>query len=93
MFRLGRFSNANIGSKVGHLLTGKGQNLFSQKLASRRGMASQNDYIKGNTFLEANAERIKKIAENITYRQLGNTGLRVSELSYGTWVTFGNQVT
>jgi voltage-dependent potassium channel beta subunit len=26
------------------------------------------------------------------YRHLGRTGLRVSELSYGTWVTFGNQL-
>lgn len=27
------------------------------------------------------------------YRRLGNTGLLVSEISYGTWVTFGNQLT
>jgi len=26
------------------------------------------------------------------YRHLGRTGLRVSELSYGTWVTFSNQL-
>ena len=92
MFGLGRFSSAKVGPNVGHLLTGKAQ-IFSTKLGSRRGMSSQTNYIKGNAFLEANAERIKKIAENINYRQLGNTGLRVSELSYGTWVTFGNQVT
>lgn len=27
------------------------------------------------------------------YRRLGNTGLLVSEISYGTWITFGNQLT
>ena len=26
------------------------------------------------------------------YRRLGHTGLQISELSYGTWVTFGNQI-
>ena len=26
------------------------------------------------------------------YRNLGNSGLKISELSYGSWVTFGNQV-
>ena len=26
------------------------------------------------------------------YRHLGRTGIQVSELSYGTWVTFGNQL-
>ena len=26
------------------------------------------------------------------YRHLGRTGLRISELSFGSWVTFGNQV-
>ncbi len=26
------------------------------------------------------------------YRRLGRTGLRISELSFGSWVTFGNQV-
>ena len=26
------------------------------------------------------------------YRHLGRTGIRVSELSFGSWVTFGNQV-
>ncbi|HSR21849.1 MAG TPA: aldo/keto reductase [Anaerolineales bacterium] len=26
------------------------------------------------------------------YRRLGHTGLEISELSYGTWVTFGNQL-
>jgi len=26
------------------------------------------------------------------YRHLGRTGLRVSELSYGSWVTFSNQL-
>ncbi|MEM8685581.1 MAG: aldo/keto reductase, partial [Pseudomonadota bacterium] len=25
------------------------------------------------------------------YRKLGNTGLRISELSLGSWVTFANQ--
>jgi aryl-alcohol dehydrogenase-like predicted oxidoreductase len=27
----------------------------------------------------------------MNYRQLGKTGLRVSELSFGSWVTFHNQ--
>jgi voltage-dependent potassium channel beta subunit len=27
------------------------------------------------------------------YRRLGNTGLQVSALSFGTWVTFGHQIT
>src|SRR5438477_3852015 len=26
------------------------------------------------------------------YRRLGKSGLKVSELSFGSWVTFGNQV-
>ena len=26
------------------------------------------------------------------YRHLGRTGLRVSELSFGSWVTFSNQI-
>src|SRR5437899_1694008 len=26
------------------------------------------------------------------YRRLGNTGLKVSELSFGSWVTYGNQM-
>ena len=26
------------------------------------------------------------------YRRLGGTGLKVSEFSYGSWVTFGKQV-
>lgn len=28
----------------------------------------------------------------MNYRRLGSTGLRVSELSFGSWVTFGNQL-
>ncbi len=28
----------------------------------------------------------------MNYRQLGNTGLKISELSFGSWVTFHNQV-
>jgi len=27
----------------------------------------------------------------MTYRRLGNTGIRVSSLSFGSWITFGNQ--
>ena len=26
------------------------------------------------------------------YRKLGKTGLKISELSYGSWITFGNQL-
>jgi len=26
------------------------------------------------------------------YRNLGRSGLKVSELSFGSWVTYGNQV-
>ena len=26
------------------------------------------------------------------YRRLGKTGLKVSELSFGSWITFGNQI-
>jgi len=26
------------------------------------------------------------------YRRLGNTGLKISEITYGSWLTFGNQV-
>jgi voltage-dependent potassium channel beta subunit len=29
---------------------------------------------------------------NMNYRRLGRSGLKVSELSFGSWVTFGNQV-
>ncbi len=28
----------------------------------------------------------------MNYRQVGQTGLKISEISYGTWLTFGNQV-
>jgi len=28
----------------------------------------------------------------MNYRRLGNTGLKVSEIAYGSWLTFGNQV-
>ena len=27
------------------------------------------------------------------YRNLGNSGLKISELSFGSWVTFVNQLT
>jgi voltage-dependent potassium channel beta subunit len=33
-----------------------------------------------------------KIGEKMHYRRLGNTGIKVSELSLGSWVTFGNQI-
>ena len=26
------------------------------------------------------------------YRRLGNSGLQLSELSFGSWITFGNQI-
>ena len=29
---------------------------------------------------------------NMNYRRLGNSGLKVSELSFGSWVTFVNQL-
>lgn len=28
----------------------------------------------------------------MNYRRLGRSGLKVSELSFGSWVTYGNQV-
>ena len=28
----------------------------------------------------------------MNYRKLGKSGLKISELSYGSWVTFGNQI-
>lgn len=28
----------------------------------------------------------------MNYRNLGKSGLKVSELSFGSWVTYGNQV-
>ena len=28
----------------------------------------------------------------MNYRKLGKSGLKVSDLSYGSWVTFGNQI-
>src|SRR5574338_224347 len=31
-------------------------------------------------------------ATNMPYRRLGRSGLQVSVLSFGSWVTFGNQV-
>ena len=31
-------------------------------------------------------------AENMEYRRLGNTGVKVSVLSFGSWVTFDNQL-
>jgi len=32
------------------------------------------------------------VGENMEYRYMGRTGLRISALSYGAWVTFGNQM-
>ncbi|MCO5558487.1 hypothetical protein L7F22_012071 [Adiantum nelumboides] len=32
------------------------------------------------------------LASNMKYRHLGRTGLKVSVLSYGAWVSFGNQI-
>ena len=29
---------------------------------------------------------------NMEYRRMGNTGLQLSELSFGSWITFGNQI-
>jgi aryl-alcohol dehydrogenase-like predicted oxidoreductase len=28
----------------------------------------------------------------MNYRRLGSSGLKVSELSFGSWVTYGNQM-
>jgi predicted oxidoreductase len=30
--------------------------------------------------------------DHMNYRRLGRSGLRVSELSFGSWVTYGNQL-
>ncbi len=35
---------------------------------------------------------IAPAAMQMTYRQLGRSGLKVSALSFGAWVTFGNQI-
>lgn len=35
---------------------------------------------------------ILKIFENMEYKNLGRSGLKVSQLSLGSWVTFGNQI-
>jgi voltage-dependent potassium channel beta subunit len=35
---------------------------------------------------------IKSLGGDMEYRHLGRSGLRVSELSFGSWVTFSNQV-
>src|SRR3979409_2190952 len=31
-------------------------------------------------------------SDNMNYRRLGRSGLKVSELSFGSWVTYGNQL-
>lgn len=36
--------------------------------------------------------RVRNIENLMNYRRLGHTGLKVSELSFGSWVTFGNQM-
>src|SRR5512142_1294541 len=33
-----------------------------------------------------------RIASRMNYRRLGRAGVRVSELSFGSWVTYGNQM-
>lgn len=33
-----------------------------------------------------------KIPETMQYKNLGKSGLKVSQLSYGSWVSFGNQL-
>ncbi len=33
-----------------------------------------------------------KVNPNMEYRRLGNTGLKVSVLSFGSWVTFDTQL-
>jgi len=35
---------------------------------------------------------LKKKRRKMHYRRLGNTGIKVSELSLGSWLTFGNQL-
>jgi len=32
------------------------------------------------------------VKNRMVYQHLGNTGLMVSRLSYGAWITFGNQI-
>ena len=35
---------------------------------------------------------IRRLGDSMEYRHLGRAGIRVSELSYGSWVTFSNQL-
>jgi aryl-alcohol dehydrogenase-like predicted oxidoreductase len=43
--------------------------------------------------MESKALRFRAdLGGSMHYRHLGRTGIQVSELSYGTWVTFGNQI-
>jgi voltage-dependent potassium channel beta subunit len=34
----------------------------------------------------------RRLNNNMNYRRLGRSGLKVSELSFGSWVTYGNQL-
>src|SRR5689334_8252461 len=38
------------------------------------------------------ANRLRDHANRMNYRRLGRSGLKVSELSFGSWVTYGNQL-
>ena len=35
---------------------------------------------------------LEDLSSEMQYRHLGSSGLKVSALSYGAWVTFGNQL-
>ena len=50
--------------------------------------------MKGAAKIENTAVPVASAAPvQMEYRHLGRTGLKVSVLSYGAWVSFGNQVT
>lgn len=42
----------------------------------------------------ANTDEIfmKEINNTMLYNNLGNSGLKVSKLGFGAWITFGNQI-
>ena len=42
--------------------------------------------------MELSCAYLHSKAYDMEYRRLGKSGLQVSELSFGSWITFGNQI-
>jgi voltage-dependent potassium channel beta subunit len=48
--------------------------------------------MRGYNSLQGNSNPFYQGSQSMNYRRMGNTGLKLSELSLGTWITFGDQI-